>query len=547
MASTINTNIASLTAQRNLNMSQASLMTSMQRLSSGLRINSAKDDAAGLAISDRMTSQIRGLNQAARNANDGISLSQVAEGALGSASSVLQRIRELSVQSANATNSTSDRTALNAEVGQLTAELNRIAQSTQFNGQNILDGSFTSASFQVGANANQTIVSTSANFQTNAYGNYRIGALDAKTGTGLGDLTIGSTTGSSLSQFGTVANTSAIQLDTLSIGAAAGNVDITVAAGSSAETVAALINQSGTGVTATGLTTFVLGADDANGGTNSFQQGKTYSFQLANDATSPNPTSYQTVSFTVAGVSGTGALTAADQLSTAASAFNDISGKTGFTAKIVTTDHGYYGIQLTNEVGKDLRINNVSDTTASNPIALDDLHAIDGDGTAGSLSVPATLTNYGSNPAWDIQGTWVTGQVTFDSDKSFSVGTASAAGGPGFFTTGKLMGSQLQTVEAMDISTVAAANRTLGIVDAALSTISSQRAKFGALQSRFENAIANLQTTSDNLSASRSRIMDADFAMETANLSRTQILQQAGTAMVAQANQLPQGVLQLLK
>jgi len=149
MASTINTNIQSLTAQRNLATSQLAMATSMARLSSGLRINSAKDDAAGLAISERFTSQIRGVNQAARNANDGISLAQVAEGALGSSSGILQRIRELAVQSANATNSASDRAALNAEVGQLTAELNRIAQTTQFNGQNILDGSFTSATFQV--------------------------------------------------------------------------------------------------------------------------------------------------------------------------------------------------------------------------------------------------------------------------------------------------------------------------------------------------------------------------------------------------------------
>ena len=171
MASTINTNISSLTAQRNLGTSQASLTTSIQRLSSGLRINSAKDDAAGLAISERFTSQIRGLNQAARNANDGISLAQTAEGAMQSASNILQRVRELAVQSANASNSAGDRQALQAEVGQLVAELDRIGQTTEFNGSKLLDGTFGTAQFQVGANANQTIIAATANLRTNVYGN----------------------------------------------------------------------------------------------------------------------------------------------------------------------------------------------------------------------------------------------------------------------------------------------------------------------------------------------------------------------------------------
>ena len=171
MASTINTNINSLTAQRNLSMSQASLSTSLQRLSSGLRINSAKDDAAGLAISERFTTQIRGLNQAARNANDGISLAQTAEGALKASSDILQRVRELAVQSANASNSAGDRQALQAEVGQLVAELDRVSQTTEFNGSKLLDGTFGTQQFQVGANSNQTITTSTANLRTNVYGN----------------------------------------------------------------------------------------------------------------------------------------------------------------------------------------------------------------------------------------------------------------------------------------------------------------------------------------------------------------------------------------
>src|SRR3954449_7627513 len=182
MPQVINMNIASLNAQRNLNQSQSALQTSLQRLSSGLRINSAKDDAAGLAISQRFTSQIRGLDQAARNANDGISLAQTAEGGLGTAGDLLQRMRELAVQSANGTNSSSDRASLQSEVSQLQQELNRIATTTQFNGQNVLDGSLSATQFQVGANANQTINVGIANAQASAIGNFTLGSL---SGTGL--------------------------------------------------------------------------------------------------------------------------------------------------------------------------------------------------------------------------------------------------------------------------------------------------------------------------------------------------------------------------
>ena len=179
MPATINTNINSLTAQRNLGASQMSLSTAIQRLSSGLRINSAKDDAAGLAISDRFSSQIRGLNQAVRNANDGISLAQTTEGALKASTDILQRVRELAVQSANATNSAGDRQALQAEVGQLIGELDRIAQTTEFNGSKLLDGSFGTQQFQVGANANQTITAATANVRTSVYGNNQVLAAGA--------------------------------------------------------------------------------------------------------------------------------------------------------------------------------------------------------------------------------------------------------------------------------------------------------------------------------------------------------------------------------
>ncbi|HCX83153.1 MAG: flagellin [Curvibacter sp. RIFCSPHIGHO2_12_FULL_63_18] len=509
MASTINTNIQSLNAQRNLATSQSSLSTSMQRLSSGLRINSAKDDAAGLAIAERMTSQVRGLNQAARNANDGISLAQVAEGALGSASATLQRIRELAVQSANATNSASDRAALNAEVGQLTAELDRIAKTAQFNGQNILDGSFTSATFQVGANANQTIIATTGNFSTNKYGNHRIGSQVAATAGGPGDLVTGSTAGTRTSQATPAADisaTSPIAADaTFRIDGSSGSATIGITAGQTAKSLAAAINaQSGTtGVTATARTDIDLSSFTAN---------TSYSLTIRS-----NNTVATTVAFTVGTLDG-------DGLSAAVSAFNDKSSTTGVTAKLNAAGTG---ISLTNAAGEDIVIEVPAASTAL---------------AVGGVTIPNAPNN----------AAFVTGTLTLDSDKSFGMVNAAVndpVGPPPVtdFFLAATSASQLQTVDTLDVATVESATRTLSTVDAAIQVIAGQRAKFGALQSRFENTIASLQTMAENLSASRSRIQDADFALETANLSRTQILQQAGTAMVAQANQLPQGVLALLR
>ena len=509
MTSTINTNIQSLNAQRNLSMSQSSLSTSMQRLSSGLRINSAKDDAAGLAIAERMTSQVRGLNQASRNANDGISLAQVAEGALGNASSTLQRIRELAVQSANATNSASDRAALNQEVGQLTAELDRIAKTAQFNGQNILDGSFTSSTFQVGANANQNIVATTGNFSTNKYGNYRLGSEVATTPGGKGDLVVGSKAGARASQATLAANIKApspVAADpTFRIDGAAGSAVIGVAQGQSAKSLAAAINaQSGTtGVTATAQTSTELGA---------FTAGTSYSLSVkSNNAVPAN------VSFTIGSLDP-------DGLASAVTAFNEKSSSTGIVAKL--NDAGN-GISLSNASGEDIVLEAPAGSTAF---------------TVGGVKIPE-----GSNAA-----AFVSGAITLDSDKTFGIVSKMSNNPTGsppatdFFLAATAAG-QLQAVDTLDVSTVESATRTLSTADAAIQVIAGQRAKFGALQSRFENTINSLQSMSENLSASRSRIQDADFAQETANLSRTQILQQAGTAMVAQANQLPQGVLALLK
>ncbi len=493
MAAIINTNISSLTAQRNQGLSQSALNTAIQRLSSGLRINSAKDDAAGLAISERFTSQIRGLNQAARNANDGISLAQVAEGAMGSASAILQRVRELAVQSANASNSASDRQALNQEVGQLVAELDRIAQTTEFNGQKLLDGSFGTAQFQVGANAGQTIVAATANLRTSQYGNNQTIASG-----------VASVSGASVSW-----GSNGVASGTVTINGALGSGSATIADNMTAMAAATAINSQTdkTGVRASARTEVQLG----------FSASGSYTIALQSDNAAPT-----TISFALTDTTGP------ESLSRAVSAINEQSSKTGVTAAL---NENKDGIILTNATGNDILLTR---TVGAGNITVTKLYA-DSTGALVAESAPSPLATDGDTAL-------VSGYLTFDSDKSFSL-----VGGAGTNIIAANEQSALKPVQGLDVSTFTKANDALKTVDSALAFISGERAKLGALQSRFETAISALQITSENLSASRSRIQDADFAAETSALSRAQILQQAGTAMVAQANQIPQGVLALLR
>jgi flagellin len=493
MGSTINTNIASLNAQRSLSLSQASLGTSMARLSSGLRINSAKDDAAGLSIAERFTSQIRGLTQAARNANDGISLAQTAEGALGSISSILQRVRELAVQSANATNSSSDRLALNNEVNQLTTELDRIGANTQFNGQNLFDGSFGSAVYQVGANANQTITAASVNVRTSAYGNNQI------AGTNAGPAAQNAAAGAN-----------AMGTNAITVNGFVGSATINTVANATAKSIATSINdqKGATGVVASAVTdlTVTFGASGA------------YSMSIQSDNTTAT-----TVSFAITSTS------TKDQLSVAAAAINDQSSKTGVVA---TVNAAGTALQLTNASGNDI-------TLAKGATANGGTIAVQKQDSTGA-AVGAAVTMTAAAAAANVT---VAGYLVLDSEKSFAVTNTNATTSAVLSSTG----STLNTVSSLDVSSVANSSQAIKTVDSALALVNGERAKFGALQSRFEATIQNLNITAENTSASRSRIQDADFAMETANLSRAQILQQAGTAMVAQANQLPQGVLALLR
>ena len=523
MAQVINSNIQSLNSQRNLSSSQANLSTSLQRLSSGLRINSAKDDAAGLAISERFTSQIRGNQQAARNANDGISLAQTAEGGLSTAGDLLQRVRELAVQSANGSNSTSDRASIQNEVSALSKELDRVATSTQFNGQNVLDGSLTSTQFQVGANSNQTIDIGVQSAQAKDIGNNTIKPKDTVTSQSQAKTSTAANLDADLANF--------IAADeTLTITSGAGTsqkvfLKAPVAGppavpGDTAKSSAAKINAASgtTGVSAEAKTVATL-ADIKDGAVN---------FQLRGANSIANDPNSKAVTISAKVVGG--------DLSALAQAVNAQSATTNVTATIKLDATGKKELQLNDNTGNDIQI-----ATQAGDVALQgaQMRGHDVDGAASTAAI--TLANVGPPVASAVVG----GRVEFTSDSGFSITSSIAAGSP--ITGGVTVGSDLQSVDKIDVSTIDGANAALKTIDSALNSINKNRADLGAIQNRFASTIANLNTTTENLSSSRSRIQDTDFAAETANLTRGQILQQAGTAMLAQANSLPNGVLSLLR
>lgn len=484
MSSTINTNIPSLTAQRNLTNSQSALTTSLQRLSSGLRINSAKDDAAGLAISERLTSQIRGSDQASRNANDGISLSQTAEGDLAQIGTNLQRVRELAVQSSNASNSVSDRASLQNESNQLLQEIDRVAQNSSFNGNKLLDGSFTSQTFQIGANntANDrlTINAISSSRLSSLGGTSAVATANLNSATSLSGLNAGDLT------------LNGSQVGGTSAGSLAGQ------SAASAFATAAAINtvSAASGVTATAVQATTAGS-------------------AATAFTGVTPAA--NVGFSINGVA-VGAIVAgtdaAGEGANTAAAINKVTAQSGVTATANATT-GAVSLKATD--GRDILVavtGTYSTLTADTGLTAGTTH--------GSVALNSTNT----------AGIVVSGATP--SKAGLTAGTTNAA-----FT--------VSTLSSLDISTTAGATSALDTIDGALSTINNTRAQLGAIQNRFSSVVTSLQTSSENLSASRSRIQDTDFAHETAALTRGQILQQAGTAMLAQANSLPNGVLALLR
>ena len=698
MASIINTNLQSLNAQRSLATSQNSLATAMQRLSSGLRINSAKDDAAGLAISDRMTAQINGLNQAVRNANDGAAIAQTAEGALGEITNSLQRMRQLAVQSANDTNSATDRASLQKEVAQLQQEITRQATQTQFNGKNLLDGSFSNALLQVGAYANQTIsfgmgsakatdIGANQAVSNGALGTANV--LETASQTNIGALT----PATAITNNGVLGGSLTITSDLTS----AAGVAVAVAVGDSAKTIAASINAqtANTGVvasaktevtlsnlTAQGTTTTLsingqnydvtaasldaalaatINADTATTGVSASYDGSTFKltaadgsdFQISiadddttvgNDATiqvggqtltSGDTTSTNTDSivvggqvtfdsrnaFSVAQAAGMNVMAVASTSATATSSpaasvmlgngvaaqTLTVTGSTGTANVSVTANASAYSVaQLVNqqsaktgvtatartettlselsaagtvsfklagsnatpvtitanvtsandlsEVAK--QINNVASSTGITAELSDDKKSVklvsaegydiklsdfsnSATGTSDTVKLNGTTLTEGAADSLTVGGT-----VSFSSSGAFTV-TSDDTTNNTIVTGAK--SSQLSSVASIDVGTQQGANDAINIVDGALGFVDDLRATLGAIQNRLSSVIASNQSTAQNVTAARSQVQDADFAAETANLSRAQVLQQAGTAMVAQANQLPQGVLTLLR
>jgi flagellin len=685
MASVINTNVPSLTAQRNLLKSQNDMQTAMQRLSSGLRINSAKDDAAGLAISDRMSAQINGLNQATRNANDAMSIAQVAEGALGEITNALQRIRVLAVQSANDTNTATDRASLQKEVSQLQQEITRLATQTSFNGKNLLDGSFLNQVFHVGAYAEQNISFSIGSTKANEIGaqmatsNDRVGtttqavstAAHIATGTTDNGITAGtlkitsslgsaqanitagdsalkiaaavnasaSTTGVSAVAMNTVALTAsgtAAVSGTLTITNGTASATISIASGATAKDVATAINnaiQSGdiTGLTmsfdeATGtialhnetgddislkttavISGITLSADtvDVNTTTGAtfagqviFQSLQPFSLEQtntnvlgtnnvaasANSATTSllgNGVAAQTL--TVTGTTGSANISVDAGMSAydIAQRVNQQTATTGVSATARTeaklealSASGTIEFSLSGKPGQDpvtisAQVNNPNDLTAlakaindqSGKTGIsaqlsDDLKSVTLVSTDGYDIKLADFKNTTTSGAQTVQLNGVTltegttdsftvaGKVSFSSPSAFTVESTDANN---TIIANQQVRGALQAVDEIDISTQQGANDALKIVDGALAYVDDLRADLGAIQNRFSSVVSSNSVTSENVAAARSRVLDADFAAETANLSRAQILQQAGTAMLAQANASTQNVLTLLR
>ena len=489
MAQSINTNVASLSAQRYLNRNQADMTTAINRLSSGLRINSAKDDAAGMTLAERMTTQIRGLNVASRNANDAIALAQTAEAAMGSVASALQRIRELAVQSANASYSDTDRSTMNREARELIEEVKRVSTNTAFNGVNLLDGSFKNQQFQIGANSGQTLnLPSLADARVTSLGRSAV-ALD---GTSAGSVLGNAVAAAAVPTNGVTAVTNLTFTNPEGTSS-----PISWSNNDSAKSVAAAINlkANSLGITATATNSATIGNFSTTGST----------------------------ALTINGTTVSASLTSTSDLTPLADAINGAA--TGVTA-VFAAPPAKDKLLLTAADGSDIGIGDFSNGTMT---------------VTGSKSgaTPVTLTSGGTADSTVVSGTleivstkgalsWANGNATV-----FGASTSGIAG--------------LNTISTVDLGSMTGAVSAIKVVDAALNQLSSARGTLGAVQSRLEMLIANVDVVSENITTARGRLVDADFAKETAALARVQILQQAGTAMLAQANAIPQQVLQLLK
>jgi len=490
--SVINTNISALSAQSSLRRSAIDSSTSMERLSTGIRINSAKDDAAGLAISTRMTANIRGMAAAIRNSNDGISLTQTAEGSLSAIQNNLQRIRELAVQSANSGNSQSDRNSMNLEAQQMITEIDRVAANSAFNGSKLLDGTFKDAQFQVGS-GNDTTDRISISI-----GNAKASALGV----------VGATTGTSTFTTATTVSTIALAAGDLSIkgyaiAASSGDGVSYKSADGSAIAKANAVNASSslTGVTA---------------------EAQSNTFTTAAAATGTLATAAGDLLINGVDIGALSvAANATERVTQLVGAINAKTAQTGVSAKVNASTATF--IDFTALDGRNIT------TTAKATVA---------DGLAGVVAASDTTTTA------KLKFTSATGEAAV-----VVTGTTNGLAATKLTASNTMTASTVtgQTVSSVDLSTQSNSQKALSILDAAIDTVTNSRANLGAYQNRFEAAISNLENTSTNLQASRSRILDTDYAKETTNLAKSQIVQQAATAMLAQANQSSQSVLALLK
>jgi flagellin len=492
----INTNIGALSAQANMTRVNDQLNTAMQRLSTGLRINAAKDDAAGMAIGEKMTSQIMGLNQAVRNATDGKNLIDTTESAHVEVSNMMQRLRELAVQGANDTNTSSDRGNIVAESRQLIAEINRVSETTTFNGMKVMDGSFSGKQFQIGADANQTV---SIN-------------VDSTRATDIGAFTLRSDVNVAAAATSDIAGGT-----TLVISGHAGSAEVDQTAGMSAKELAAAVNgtTSQTGVSASAQTVAKLSNLSGEG-------------QL---------------SFEVNGVEVGPVAISEDadgnmDLRSLRDAINAQTTKTGVTAKMGENNTE---ILLSDSTGANISISGfASDDGAGGTLSLD-VDVLNADGSDATTAFTTTQTI--DDAAGDAT---VTGQVTLSSTKEFSVHSSDVTTDEAFFENSNSRGNLEQLAE-IDLSTAEGAAKALNVIDMALSKVSQSRSDLGAVSNRLDSTISNLTNISTSVQAARSQIMDADFAAESTNMARGQILSQAATAMLAQANASKQNVMSLLR
>jgi flagellin len=499
MPSVINTNVSSLLSQNSLSKNSTALQNSMERLSTGVRINSAKDDAAGLAITTRMTSEIRGLNAAVRNANDGISVAQTAEGSLGEITNILQRLRELAVQSANSSNNPTDRSFLDTEAQQLIAETNRIGSQTNFNGIKLLNGDFISQNFQVGAKEGEVIAFNSiADSRASALGSHSL----STTGTMMGRA-LATSVGTEAAALTALTTPAAVAGTGFKLQTALGgsSSNILYDADSGADAIAAAINTAAnaSGVTATARNSATL---------NSFSTAGTVAFNLKGGLG------------TAVAINATIATTS--DLSALAAAINGATGTTGITASFANPSNKSV-LTLDTSDGRNITIENLL--------------------IAGNAANTAKVNTIDIGAATTSDSTIIVGTVDMVSSK----GQITTVNGPAEVMGGASALSTFNSVASVSLTSQAGSSSALSVIDQALTQVNNTRAALGGLMNRFAATVSNQGTTIANLAASRSRIMDTDYAVETTNLAKAQIIQQAATAMLAQANQSSQSVLALLK